>query len=68
MEREEASKAAASSHEPASEPPLGALDFDLSALSTSSANYVVEYGGRPWIKFNYDSGAAATAIPIELAD
>ena len=29
--------------------------------------YVVDYGGEKWIRFNYDSGAAATALPVDLA-
>ena len=32
-----------------------------------SPPYLVDYAGEQWVRFNYDSGAAATALPIEMA-
>ena len=44
---------------------LGGLD--LCSMSSLDPNYIVEDGWSKWIKFNYDSGAATTAIPVEMA-
>jgi len=34
---------------------------------TSRRHYVVSWKGKSWIRFNYDTGAAVTALPVELA-
>jgi len=55
--------------------PLGAYDFasldrvprDLNMFGSASGKYPVSDGIREWIKISYDSGAAATAFPVELA-
>ena len=31
-------------------------------------DYLVEYDGEEWIRFNYDSGAVSTVIPVEMAE
>ena len=45
---------------------LGGLD--LCAINSANPSYVVEVDGERWIKFNYDSGAATTALPAEMAE
>jgi hypothetical protein len=35
---------------------------------SSRPPYIVNWGGEDWIRMNYDSGAATTAVPTELAD
>jgi len=53
---------------PEDKPGLGALDLNsLGAVDGCKKPYVVTWKGQDWIRFNYDSGAATTAIPAELA-
>jgi hypothetical protein len=55
---------------PASQPgaggiPLGAMD--LCSVDATNSSYIVEdCQGQEWIRFNYASGAATTAIPFQL--
>eukprot|EP00971_Amphidinium_carterae_P146208 2898371-Amphidinium_carterae.1 len=44
---------------------LGGLD--LCAVGCDLP-FVVKHGGKDWLKVNLDSGAAATALPLELAE
>ena len=39
-------------------------DRDVLALD----HYSVKHRGETWIRFNYDTGAATTALPVELAE
>lgn len=50
---------------------LGSVDADISyygQVENSPPGYVVEHDGEKWIRFNYDSGAALTALPVALAE
>ena len=41
----------------------------MSAMDPSKRpHYRVQYGGRAWLRINYDTGAAATALPLEFGD
>jgi len=51
---------------------LGAFDLNsVGVLKTVTEGvkvpYVTRFNGKQWLRFNYDSGAATTAVPFELA-
>lgn len=37
-------------------------------VEEAKADYLVDYEGEEWIRFNYDSGAVSTVIPVEMAE
>ena len=39
----------------------------LGAFTQSDPSYLVEWHGEKWLKVNYDSGAATSALPAEMA-
>lgn len=58
---------ASSVEEPQSEPQQRDLGYlDLNSFDDGAPPYVVQHGGKEWVRFNYDSGAAATVFPVEM--
>ena len=48
---------------------MGALDISTASSSSKKKTpWRSWYGGREWIRFNYDTGAAAVALPLEVAE
>ena len=43
-------------------------DVNSVVENTGEPSYNVEYNGQEWIKFNYDTGAATTAVLVVLAE
>ena len=37
-------------------------------IESKKPEYLVEYDGEEWVRFNYDSGAVTTVIPLEMAE
>ena len=46
---------------------FGTLGVNSVLKSMEKPPYYVRYNGQEWIKFNYDTGAGATALPVALA-
>ena len=44
------------------------LDVNSVVENTGEPSYNVEYKGQEWIKFNYDTGAATTAVLVVIAE
>ena len=47
---------------------LGTFDVKSVLRNTKRPSYYIQYEGPEWIKFNYDTGAATTAPPVELLE
>ena len=48
---------------------VGGVDLgSLASTDRNLPNYVSEWHGERWFKLNYDSGAAVTALPVEMAE